>query len=135
MKKIRNGAALCIVAMVAIVSLSTMSIQASAGKVNSQTHPQVLEKKGYTVKKTIKQTRQRLRLQNYRGLTAPNNRCTQLVRRVCGQNNQCSKSPGCRPARQLLDRYNQSSGAERQQIENSCLAGLEDGIVFAQCGG
>jgi len=135
MKKIRNGFVLSISTMAAVILLSTISVPAYAGKVNSLSQPQVLDKRGSTVKKTIKRTRQRLRLQSYRQLIAPNNRCTQLVRKVCGQNNQCAASSGCAPARQLLDRYNQRSGAERQQTEGSCLAGLEDGIIFAQCQG
>ena len=72
------------------------------------------------------------RLRGYSALVAPNNPCTRLVIRVCGTRNQCASSPGCPPAKQLLQRYNQTGHSA--DIEASCNASLEDGIIFSACG-
>lgn len=67
----------------------------------------------------------------YASLIEPTNECTILVRKVCGLENQCSTSPGCPVALQILERYNEES--DPTETAESCVIGLEDSIVFNQC--
>ncbi len=69
--------------------------------------------------------------EQYASLIEPTNECTILVRKVCGLENQCSTSPGCPVAMQILERYNEES--DPSEIAESCVIGLEDSIVFNQC--
>ena len=67
----------------------------------------------------------------YAQLITPTNECTILVRKVCGQQNQCASAPGCPLAKQLLDLYNTDS--DTTAVAEACVISLEDGIVFPQC--
>ena len=67
----------------------------------------------------------------YAELVAPGNECTILVRKVCGNENQCPSSPGCPVAMELLRRYNTDS--DPSSVAGSCLIALEDPVVFNQC--
>ena len=65
---------------------------------------------------------------------APLNRCTDLVRKVCGVEKQCADSGVCPIAVQLLDEYNSlPAGAEQFAFEENCIITLSDNIVFPAC--
>lgn len=86
---------------------------------------------GYTAV-AARQTGVQIAASQYSTRVAPNNACTALVRKVCGTQNQCASSPGCPPAKQLLERYNQSE--DSADTEASCAASLENGTIFPACG-
>lgn len=67
----------------------------------------------------------------YAQLITPTNECTILVRKVCGQQNQCASAPGCPLAKQLLELYNTES--DKTPAAEACVGSLEDGIIFPQC--
>lgn len=65
----------------------------------------------------------------YADLIASANECSILVRKVCGETNQCASSPGCPIAKELLSRLNSGDS----DVAGSCLIALEDPVVFNQC--
>ena len=67
----------------------------------------------------------------YAALIAPANECTILVRKACGQENQCADRAGCSASMYLLGIYNEAT--DKIEGAYSCIAALEDGIVFAEC--
>jgi hypothetical protein len=67
----------------------------------------------------------------YACLIEPTNECTILVRTVCGLGNECSTSPGCPVALQILERYNEES--DPTETAESCVIAFADSIVFNQC--
>ncbi len=72
--------------------------------------------------------------QQWASLITPINRCTDLVRKVCGVNKECGSSGSCAVTIQLLDLYNaESNASEKYEIEGSCIATLSDNTVFPAC--
>lgn len=65
----------------------------------------------------------------YAKLISPGNECTVLVRKTCGDRNQCASDPGCKTAKLLLDGFNAGDAAGADY----CLVALEDAVVFAFC--
>ena len=54
----------------------------------------------------------------YAALVAPLNRCTALVRKVCGEENECADAPTCPHAKDMLEMYNAAATEqERYDIE------------------
>jgi hypothetical protein len=90
----------------------------------------VKAKQKYPIKKLRRAAQLRI-VNAYASLIAPTNECTLLVRKVCGMENQCANSPGCPPAKQLLERFNQST--DHAEAAESCLISLEDAVIFHEC--
>jgi hypothetical protein len=63
--------------------------------------------------------------------------CMQLVRKVCGEHNECSDQPGCDPARQLLamerEELNESWAGMVLETSTHCLEGLGNEEFFKAC--
>ena len=71
---------------------------------------------------------------SYASLITPTNECTILVRKVCGQENQCSTSPGCEVSMTLLQRFNATTtDNDRIGLAESCLMALQDQTLFPEC--
>lgn len=71
---------------------------------------------------------------SYASLITPTNECTILVRKVCGQQNQCGTTPGCEVSMTLLQRFNATTtDDDRNGLAESCLMALEDPTLFPQC--
>ena len=68
---------------------------------------------------------------SYASLIAPTNECTILVRKVCGQENQCGNGSGCGAAMNLLQAYN--SGNDQAAVAEACVISLADEIIFPWC--
>lgn len=67
-------------------------------------------------------------------LLAPQNRCTDLVRKVCGPAQECGEAATCPTALQILDLYNGQPDAEAAyEFEATCIIALEDHIIFPAC--
>jgi hypothetical protein len=65
-------------------------------------------------------------------------RCEALVRKVCGERQECASAPGCGPARQLLDMERQerrpdSPGSVVTSTSELCNDALGDEEFFAPC--
>ena len=70
----------------------------------------------------------------YAALVAPLNRCTALVRKVCGEENECADAPTCPHAKDMLEMYNAAATEqERYDIEGQCITTLDDPVVFPMC--
>ncbi|MCG8098331.1 MAG: hypothetical protein JAZ05_04490 [Candidatus Thiodiazotropha taylori] len=63
--------------------------------------------------------------------------CMQLVRKVCGEHNECSDQPACDPARQLLamerEELNESWAGMVLESSTHCLEGLGNEEFFKSC--
>jgi hypothetical protein len=64
--------------------------------------------------------------------------CEKLVRRVCGDTQQCSQAPACDPARQLLDmerqeRANSTHPGSMTYSSGQCQEATRDTEFFRQC--
>jgi hypothetical protein len=63
--------------------------------------------------------------------------CMQLVRKVCGEHNECSSEPACDPARQLLamerEELNESWAGMVLETSTHCLEGLGNEAFFTPC--
>jgi hypothetical protein len=64
--------------------------------------------------------------------------CEQLVRRVCGDQNQCGDAEACNPSRQLLEMENGERDASKNRglmtyTSGQCLKALKEREFFAIC--
>ncbi|MES9851258.1 MAG: hypothetical protein ABW157_14785 [Candidatus Thiodiazotropha sp. LLP2] len=63
--------------------------------------------------------------------------CMQLVRKVCGEHNECGSYPSCDPARQLLamerEELNESWAGMVLETSTHCLEGLGNEEFFQPC--
>jgi hypothetical protein len=64
--------------------------------------------------------------------------CERLVRRVCGDKNQCSEAEACNPSRQLLDMETGERDASKNRglmtyTSGQCLKALKETGFFAIC--
>lgn len=102
----------------------------------------VSRKKMATMTKSANRMRAKFRRNNpnasedaeWAALLAPENYCTDLVRKVCGVNKECADSGSCALTIQMLELYNgETNAADKSDIEDSCVMTLSDHTVFPAC--
>lgn len=72
--------------------------------------------------------------QQWANLIAPVNRCTDLVRKVCGAGKECGDRGACSAAVQVLKLYNSQPTQEaKYEFESTCITALSDNVVFPAC--
>ncbi len=109
------------------VTVTTQRSTASFGRRTTQAKPSGVK----AANRLAMQLGWRSGTTDYATLIAPSNACTALVRRVCGDAEQCGSRAGCSSAKYLLERYNQTGHSA--DVEASCNASLEDGALFPVC--
>jgi hypothetical protein len=78
------------------------------------------------------------RLQDGTILIVGTSPCERLVRRVCGDKNQCGEAEACNPSRQLLGMETEERNASKNRglmtyTSGQCLTALKERDFFASC--